>query len=149
MNKIVAAFLLVCFSLTASAQQKPEDMIKIRKAGMSFMSFNMARIKANIDGGFNKEQVAAAANVVAATANSQLWTLYAPGTDKDVGDQKTRAKAELFQQADKFSERVASMRKEATELARAAASGDEAAVKSQFGKIGSVCKGCHDDFRKD
>jgi hypothetical protein len=40
----------------AQQMPKPEDMIKIRKAGMSFQAWNMSRIKANIDGNFNKER---------------------------------------------------------------------------------------------
>ena len=39
--------------------------------------------------------------------------------------------------------------KEAKELAAVAASGDAAAVKAQFGKLGEACKACHDKFRKD
>jgi cytochrome c556 len=149
MNRILAALVLLSFALTASAQQKPEDMIKARKAGLSFMSFNMGRVKANIDGTFNKDQVVAAANVVAATANSQLWTLFAAGTDKDIGDQKTRAKPELFQQPDKVGQLINNLAKEANELQKVAMSGDAAAVKAQFGKVGAACKACHDDFRKD
>ena len=43
----------------------------------------------------------------------------------------------------------ASFNKEANELAKVAASGDAAALKVQFGKVGETCKGCHDKFRKD
>ncbi len=149
MKKIVAALVLASVALTASAQQKPEDMIKYRKAGLSFMSWNIGRIKANIDGTYNKDQVIAAANVVAATANSNLWTLFAPGTENDIGNEKTRAKPELFQQPAKFKELAGNLGKEANELAKVAMSGDAAAVKAQFGKTGSACKACHDQFRKD
>ena len=149
MKNLAVALVLGCFALTASAQQKPEDMIKVRKAGMSFMSYNLGRIKANLDGTFNKDEVVAAANVVAATANSSIWNLYAAGTDKDIGNERTRAKAETFLQSDKFGQRSAAMRQEAGELVRIAAAGDAAAVRSQFGKVAGVCKGCHDDFRRD
>ena len=149
MKKIVATLVLVSFALTASAQQKPEDMIKYRKAGLSFMSWNMGRIKANIDGTYNKDQVVAAANVVAATANSNLWTLFAAGTENEIGNEKTRAKPELFQQPDKVKELAGNLGKEASELAKVAMSGDAAAVKAQFGKTGAACKACHDQFRKD
>ena len=37
---------------------------------------------------------------------------------------------------------------ESNELAKVAATGDAAAVKVAFGKLGAACKGCHDDFRK-
>ena len=88
MKKIATALLLTALAGTALAQQamKPEDMIKTRKAGYTFMAWNMGKIKANLDGTFNKDQVIAAANLVAATANSGMGALYAPGTDKDIGN---------------------------------------------------------------
>ena len=71
MKKIVAVLVLVGFAGAAVAQQslKPEDMIKIRKAGFSYMAWNFGKIKANIDGNFNKDQVVAAANAVAAVGS--------------------------------------------------------------------------------
>ena len=148
MKKIVAALVLACVAGSVLAQQtiKPEDMIKYRKSGMSFQSWNMGKIKANLDGTFNKEQVIAAANVIAATANSGIGSLFAPGTEKEIGNQKTRVKPEFFQQPDKVKEASMNYVKEANELAKVAATGDMAAVKAQFGKTGGTCKGCHDDF---
>jgi len=149
MKTLVAALVIACLAFPAAAQQKPEDAIKARKAGFSTMAFNMGRVKANVDGTYNKDQVVAAANVVAAIANSQHWTLFPAGTDKDAGDQKTRAKPELFAQGDKVNQLAGNLAKEANELQRVAMTGDAAAVKAQFGKTGAACKACHDDFRKD
>ena len=153
MRKIVIAALPAGLAGSALAQQslKPEEMIKLRKAGYSFMSWNMGKIKANLDGSFNKEQTAAAANAVAAIANSGMGALFGPGTDKDVGDQKTRAKPELFmpQNQDKLRELAMNLGREANELARVAAAGDAAAIRTQFGKTGATCKACHDEFRRD
>ena len=153
MKKIVVALLIAGVASASFAQQslKPEEMIKIRKSGYSFMSWNMGKIKANLDGNFNKEQEIAAANLVAATANSGMGALFAPGTEKDVGDQKTRVKPEFFDPANKnkLSEVALAFNKEANELAKVAATGDVAAIKAQFGKTGGTCKGCHDAFRKD
>ena len=151
MKKLIAAVILASVAGGVLAQQtlKPEDMIKTRKAGYSFMSWNMGKIKANLDGTFNKDQVVAAANVVAATANSGMGALFGPGTDKDVGDQKTRVKPEFFQQGDKVRELAMNFNKEANELAKVALTGDVAAIKAQFGKTGASCKACHDQFRKD
>ena len=146
----IAAVLLVSLAGAASAQAlKPEEMIKFRKAGYSFMSWNMGKIKANLDGTFNKDQVIAAANLVAATANSGMGALYAPGTDKDIGNEKTRVKPEFFTQPEKVREVAMAFNKEANELAKVAATGDVNAIKAQFGKTGGTCKGCHDAFRKD
>ena len=153
MKKIVVALVLASVASVSLAQQslKPEEMIKIRKSGYSFMSWNMGKIKANLDGNFNKEQVIAAANVVAATANSGMGALFAPGTEKDVGDQKTRVKSDFFDPANKnkLTEVATNFNREANELAKVAATGDVAAIKAQFGKTGGTCKGCHDAFRKD
>jgi cytochrome c556 len=153
MRRIIATLVLAGLASASLAQQslKPEEMIKFRKAGYSFMSWNMGKIKANLDGSFNKEQVVAAANLVAATANSGMGALFGPGTDKDVGDQKTRVKPEFFDAAhkEKLTEVATTFNREANELAKVAATGDVAAIKAQFGKTGSSCKGCHDAFRKD
>ncbi|WP_301103433.1 cytochrome c [Propionivibrio sp.] len=153
MKKLVALLVLAGIASASFAQQplKPEEMIKIRKSGYRFMSWNMGKIKANLDGNFNKDQVIAAANVVAATANSGMGALFGPGTEKEVGDEKTRVKPEFFmpQNQDKLKEVATNYIREANELAKVAATGDVAAIKVQFGKTGSACKGCHDEFRKD
>ena len=151
MKKTVVALVLAGLASAVFAQQplKPEEMIKFRKSGYSFMSWNMGKIKANLDGNFNKEQVIAAANVVAATANSGMGALFGPGTEKEVGGEKTRVKPEFFQQSEKVRELAMAFNKEANELARVAATGDAAAIKAQFGKTGGTCKACHDAFRKD
>jgi cytochrome c556 len=151
MKKVVAALVLATCSGAVFAQQalKPEEMIKYRKAGYSFMAWNMGKIKANLEGTYNKEQVVAAANVVAATANSGMGALFGAGTDKDIGGEKTRVKPEFFKEQDKVKELAMAYIKEANELQKVAATGDAAAVKAQFGKTGESCKACHDKFRKD
>lgn len=146
------AALVLGIATGASAQVKPEDQIKFRKAGYAFMSWNMGKIKAQtIDNpsSFNKDQVLAAANLIAATANSGMGALYGAGTDKDVGSQKTRVKPEFFQQQDEVRKLAVAFVKEANELQKVAATGDAAAIKAQFGKTGESCKACHDKFRKD
>ena len=148
MKKILAALILVSLSGAVMAQAlKPEEMIKTRKAAYSFMSWNMGKIKANLDGSFNQDQVVFAANAVAAVANSGLGALFGPGTDKEVGGEKTRVKPEFFQQQDKVREVAMNFNKEANELAKVAATGDQAAIQAQFGKTGGTCKACHDSFR--
>lgn len=153
MNKLakslVAGVTLAAIAGTALAQAKPEDLIRFRQAGYRFMAWNMGKIKANIDGQYNKDQVIAAANVVAAIANSGMGALYASGTDKGVGFHETHVKPEFFKEGDKVKELAVAFNKEANEMAKVAATGDAAAVKAQFGKLGETCKGCHDKFRKE
>jgi len=136
----------------ASAQMKPEEMIKFRQSGYAFMAWNMAKIKAQVVDGsvpFDKAQVQAAANVIAAVANSGMGALYAPGTDEGVGWKETRLKPEFFQQMDTVKEVGGNFVKQANKLAEVAATGDQAAIKAQFGETGKTCKACHDKFREE
>jgi cytochrome c556 len=149
---LTVAFLFAAIAGTAFAQVKPEDMIKLRKAGYAFMGWNMGKIKGMVvdnPSSFNKNQVIASANVVAAIANSGMGALFGPGTEQDVGDQKTKVKPEFFQRPDRVKELALAYIKEANELQKVAASGDIDAVKAQFGKVGASCKACHDEFWKE
>jgi len=135
----------------ASAQLKPKEMIKFRQSGYTFMGWNMGKIKANLDGSvpFDKAQVQAAANVIAAVANSGMGALFAPGTDKGEGWEKTRLKSAFFEQKDVVKEVGTNFVKQANKLAEVAATGDETAIKEQFGEMGKACKACHDKFREE
>ena len=148
---LTIGFLLAAMASVAFAQAKPEDMIKFRKAGYSFMGWNMGKIKGMVmdnPASFNKDQVSAAANVVAAIANSGMGALFGAGTDKDVGDQKTNVKPEFFQQPDRVKELALAYVKEANELQKVAATGEIDAIKAQFSKVGASCNACHIEFKK-
>ncbi|MCK2088962.1 cytochrome c [Thauera aromatica] len=145
------AFGVLALSLAtaASAQVKPEDQIKFRQAGYSFMSWNMGKIKANLEGEYNAKQVEAAANAIAAIAGSGMGALYGPGTDKDIGERKTRVKPELFKEMDNVGKLAGDFNAAAANLAKVAASGDKAAVQKAFGATGETCKACHDKYRME
>ena len=148
-NKIVVATLAIGLTGAAMGQVvgKAEDQIRWRQSAYHTMAWNMARIKANIDGTYNKDQVVEAANVIQAIANSGMGALYLPGTDKGKGWEETRVKPELFTEKEKVGKAGMAFNKEANEMAKVAAAGDAAAVKEQLGKLGGTCKGCHDDFK--
>ncbi|MCF8016028.1 MAG: cytochrome c [Chromatiaceae bacterium] len=142
--------LAIAFVGTATAADlKPEAQIQTRQAGYSFMSWNMGKIKANLDGDYSQPQVEAAANAIAGIANSGMGALYGPGTDKDIGDVKTRVKPELFTDQEGVGEVAVAFIEAANNMAETAALGDEAEVKAAFGKLGESCKACHKKYRKD
>ncbi|MDR1855355.1 MAG: cytochrome c [Azoarcus sp.] len=151
MKKITIASMLgvvaLSLAVNASAQVKPEDQIRYRQAAYSFTSWNMGKIKANIDGTYDAAQVKAAANAIAAVANSGLGALFGPGTDKAIGSQKTAVKPELFTNGAEVAKLAGNFAKAANELAAAADKGDAAAVKAAFGETGKTCKACHDQFK--
>ena len=150
MKKILAlGILALSIAGTASAQVKPEDQIKYRQAGYSFMAWNMGKIKANVEGEYNAQQVQAAANAIAAIAGSGMGALYGPGTDKAVGDRKTRVKPEFFQNMEDVGKLATDFNAAAANLAKVAATGDKAAVQKAFADTGSTCKACHDKYRME
>ncbi len=152
--KLIASAVLTIGALaataTAIAQQqapKPEQLIKWRQSAYQVLAWNTGRIKANLDGQYNKDDVIKAANTIAALANSGLGTLYAPGTETGKGWRETTVKPELFTDK-KAGEAAGNFNKEANELARVAQLGDLTVIKAQLAKVQGTCKSCHDDFRR-
>ncbi|RLJ67546.1 c-type cytochrome [Sulfurisoma sediminicola] len=147
---LAAGLSLAVLAGTASAQVvgKTEDQIRWRQSAYTTMGWSMARIKANVEGTYNKDQVIEASNVIQAIANSKLGALFQPGSDKGKGWEDTRLKSEFFTDKETLGKVAGTFGKEANEMAKVAATGDAAAVKAQFGKLGEACKGCHDNFKK-
>ena len=150
---IVAAVAALGITSTALAQVigKPEDQIRWRQSAYQTMAWNMGRIKANVEGTYNKDQVVQAANVIQAIATSGMGALYKPNTNSGKGWRETNVKPEFFkpESKDEIGKLAGAYIKEAKEMAAVAANGDTAAVKAQFGKLGESCKACHDKFRKE
>ena len=140
--------LAVALASVAFADLKPEEQIQYRQAGYRFISWNMGRIKANLEGDYNPDQVSAAANVISAIANSGMGELFGPGTDKNVGSLETRVKPELFQEQEEVGKLARDFMDAADNLAEVAAEGDKAAVQTAFEDLGKSCKGCHKKYRR-
>ena len=153
LKNVIAATLAVGLSSAALAQVigKAEDQIRWRQSAYPTMAWNMGRIKANIDGTYNKDQVVQAAKVIEAIATSGMGALYQPNTGSGKGWRETNVKPEFFkpESKDELGKIAGAYIKEAREMAAVAANGDAAAVKAQFGKLGESCKACHDKFRKE
>lgn len=145
------AIALALGAVTTTALAGPiEEQIRFRQSAYSYLSWNTAKIKAQAADHpetFNKDQVIAAANAIAAVANSGLNELYGPGTDQGTGWKPSRLKPEFFEKQDEVKEIDASFIKEANELQKVATTGEVEAVKAQFGKVGATCKSCHDLIR--
>jgi len=150
MTGAVAAVLLA--STAVQAQMKPEEMVETRQAGYQFMSWNMGKIKAQVVDGkepYDQAKVAAAANAIAAIANSGMGSLYSPDTTTEQLGKATRLKPEFFQNLDEAGQIGRKFTAAANQLAKVAAEGNQAAIKKAFGDVGGSCKSCHDKFRAD
>ena len=149
-TRYLLALALSTITVTTVLAGPIEDQIKARQSAYEFMGWNAKKIKAQVvdhHETYNKEDIIAAANALAAAANSGLGELYGEGTDKGTGWQISHLKPEYFNEQDKAKEFDLNLRKEATKLADVAASGDIDAIKAQFGEVGKACKSCHDSFR--
>ena len=148
---LATAIVGLAFAGTSVAQMDVEDQIETRQAAYQFMSWNMGKIKAQtVDEKveFNPKQIMAAANAIAATANSGLGALFSPDSAMDKAED-TRLKPEFFEQPEKAREVGGNFVREANKLQEVAASGDKAAIAQQFAAVGKSCKACHDNFRAD
>ncbi len=148
-NKLALAIILVT-TTTAAFAGPIEEQIRFRQSAYSFLGWNTGKIKKQVvdhPETFNKDYVAAAANAIAAVANSGLGELYGAGTDQGTGWKTSRLKPEFFQKKDEVTAVANTFNQAANELAKVAATGDINAIKTQFGKLGESCKSCHDLIR--
>jgi cytochrome c556 len=152
-NKIIVAAIAIGLTGAAMGQVvgKAEDQIRWRQSAYQTMAWNMTRIKVNVEGTYNKDQVVQAANVIQAVATSGMGALYQPDTSTGKGWRETNVKPEFFkpESKDEIGKLAGAYIKEAKEMATVAAGGDAAAVKTQFGKLAKSCDNCHDKFRKE
>jgi cytochrome c556 len=149
-SKFALAVIFTAVSASAIAGKDEDQQIKFRQSAYTFTAWNAGKIKSQVvdhPETYNKDQVIAAANAIAAVANSGLGALYGPGTDQGTGWKKTRLKPEFFEKPEDVTKVALAFRDESNELARVAATGDVGAIKTQFGKLGEACKSCHDKFR--
>ncbi|MFU8787454.1 MAG: cytochrome c [Methylobacter sp.] len=150
MKKKLTLAILLAATASAALAGPIEEQIRFRQSAYSFAAWNVGKIKKQVVTNpetFNKDSVAAAANAIAAVANSGLGELYGEGTDQGVGWKQSRLKPEFFQKKDEVIKVAGDFNAAANELAKVAATGDINAIKEQFGKVSESCKGCHDLIR--
>ena len=132
-------------SLSAQAQMKPEEAIKLRQSAMKLMNYNFGSIGAMVNDKkpYNKDEAIRNAGRIDALS-SQPFEFFIAGTDKG----ETKARPEIWKDNDKFRGVAEKMQAEVAKLAQVARTGDMAALKTQFGATAQACKACHDDFRE-
>lgn len=132
------------YALNAMAQQKPEDVIKYRKAVMNVQSWNMRPMALMVKGQqpYDAQLFAWYAGVIQQTSH-MLADAFQPGSDK--GD--TRARPEIWREPAKFKAQTDRFAADTAALVKAAAAGNLDAVKGPFGAVAKNCGGCHEAFR--
>jgi cytochrome c556 len=135
-------------AIPAHAQfAKPDDAIKYRKSVMFIQGQTLPRLGAMAQGKVPYDQAQAVANAETLAFTARLFpTAFGAGTDK--GD--TRALPAIWTDPAKFKKYQDDLAAATAKLLAAAKGGGGAdALKGPFGEVAQICKGCHDDFRKD
>lgn len=74
-----------------------------------------------------------------------LHSWFPEGTGPDVG--KTRAKAEIWQKPEDFTQKTNAFRQSEQQFQAAVQSGDVGKIRGAFADLGKTCKACHDPYR--
>jgi cytochrome c556 len=129
---------------SAHAQQKPEDVIKYRKAVMTVQAWNMRPMALMVKGQqpFDAALFAWYAGVVQSTS-FMLPDAFAAGSDK--GD--TKARPEIWKDEAKFKGVLDRFNADTLKLVAATKAGTLDAVRGPFEAVGKNCGGCHKEFR--
>jgi len=106
---------------------------------VSYLSF------AQLD--FSWDKVLAAANVIAALANSGMDSLFSPETANGRGWKDTLVKPEYFYSADEVKRITDQFKMQANAMVIIAKTGKTDMIKAQFADVLDACKACHKKFR--
>lgn len=145
--------LVVSLSLLANVLQaeeiKPEKAIEYRQSAFHVMGWHFKTMGAMVKGEipFDKETFSKKADIVAFAS-----TLPSEGFVKGTSSSEfteSKAKAILWKKMDDVKAKSEANQKETKTLAEIAKTGDEKAIKEQFGKTAKTCKACHDDYREE
>jgi cytochrome c556 len=141
----VAVALGAGVSFQASAQAKPEQLVKQRQSAMALIGWYFGPIGAMMRGDRPFDAAVVARN---AGYLEVLSKMPAEGFQPSTKDEKaTKAKPEVWADKAKFDKAMENMQGEVAKLAQVAKGGDQGAIKTQFGATGKACAACHDDFR--
>lgn len=140
-----AAITLGAVAGAALAQAKPDVLVKQRQAAMTLQGKYFGPLGGMAQGRvpFNVEVVRRNADYLAALSKMP-WD----GFDASTANEKSRAKPEIFKEADKFKQAAQRFEADVAKLQAAAKTGDEGAIKAAIGAVGKGCGGCHDTYRE-
>ncbi|MGE0082066.1 MAG: cytochrome c [Thiohalomonadaceae bacterium] len=143
MPLILAGALALGAAFSASADQF-EDAIAARKAAFVLIKSNFGPMGAMVEGKmpFDKEAFAKRAANLSALAGMP-WEHFIEGSDMG----ETKAKPEVWSKAADYKAEVDKFEAAVAKLALVAKSGDENAIKAEFGAAAKTCKSCHTDFK--
>jgi len=149
-RKLLSAALAVAlgagagYVLNASAQQKPEVLVKQRQSAMTLIGKYWGPLAGMMQGKVPFDAAVANRNARYLEVLAQMpWDGFAEST-KDT-QEKTRALPAIWSDAGKFKEAQERLQTSTAKLAQSTK--DEGAFKAAAGEVGKACGNCHDNFR--
>ncbi len=148
-KSFVAAVLAVTLgglAGAASAQMKPEVLVKQRQSAMTLIGKYWGPIAGMASGKVSPYN----ADVVArnATYLENLAQMPWDGFHENTKGETSRALPAVWSEKGKFDELAQRLQSETAKLGQVARAKDEAGVKQQYAAVGKVCGACHENFRE-
>ena len=140
-----AAVIGLVISATATAQVKPEVLVKQRQAAMTLQGkyFGPMAAMAQDKAPFKADVVAYNASLLDALSRMP-WD----GFDASTQGVKSATLPAAFTDTAKFKAAQDQFHSAVAKLVAASKGGDMAATKAAIGGVGKTCGGCHDNFRQ-
>jgi cytochrome c556 len=149
--KMLAASALLTFSGYAAAdlsQEQAERAVETRQSVLHLMGWNMAPLGAMARGRMDFDAGRVETNAERLLALSKMLS-DAFAADTRANDVSTEALDAIWEQPEAFASKVEATIEASNRLLTVAGTGDEGAMRSAIGNLGSTCGSCHDDFRVD
>jgi cytochrome c556 len=129
------------------APAKGDAALRYRQSTMFMMSqhFGLLGLMVKGEKPYDKESFLHNAELVQMFSQMPWDSFWVPGSDQG----KNRMKPEIFTEKDQFLGKAKRLQEETAKLVDVAKTGDQAAIKTQFGATGQACKSCHDSYRKE
>lgn len=140
----LAAVIALGSASTAMARDPIKSAIKARKAAFTLIANNLGPMGAMAKGKipFDKgEFTMRAANLEA--LSKMPWEFFIPNSQKG-----SESKPAVWEKADDFKAEADVFQMKVADLVKATQSGDEKAMKIQFGKVAKTCKSCHKEYKE-
>jgi cytochrome c556 len=132
-------------AVDASAQAKPEVLVKQRQAAMTLIGKYFGPL-----GGMAQGRVPYNQQVVHRNAGylEALKEMPWDGFHESTKGEKSASLPAVWEKQGEFKQASERMQSEIAKLAQVSKSGDESSVKNQIAAVGKSCGGCHDNFRE-
>lgn len=146
---IIALFSSIAIS-PVMADKATEKMIEARQGYYQMVRHNFAPLAAMAKGeiDYDAEKAQAFANNLKILSTLDNGTLFLPGSSKEEMPGKTRALKKIWDTYPEVAKAGKKYKEAVNNIADNAGKGLDA-LRANVRKVGSTCKGCHDEYRAE